>query len=393
VTSSLVRVSKDQADSDRKALADLWDIRTGRLVARLERADRKLPRINFLNGGRWVATTDGDSTVLVFLADDGRLVAKLNHDAKLGFLDREPVTTTSGQIAATVTRAGYDPSIVCYVHFWDTKSWQLRSTTGPLSASFWGASLDLIADDLFAWSDTELSTPIFRAGNATPIAEPPGWIHGVLGDQVLFSSGQVLDTQTWRRLQPPIGWKYHPDITRFAPDGRFIPLGEPTFGTISQFLDTTVEKSLPTETTPSHYLARVGWVDSNQYRLPPPDRLNLAPDLLELWAQVAVRGELDAEGRFAKWNEETWERKRQELAARPAPDPDSPFPGYVATDKLHWWRAEFGEAKTDADKLRHARELLRRCELEGDLIEAVRWRKEVAERAAEPPATPQPVKP
>ena len=58
------------------------------------------------------------------------------------------------------------------------------------------------------------------------------------------------------------------------------------------------------------------------------------------------------------------------------PYPDFPFPGYVATDRLHWLRAEFTAATTDADKLRLATELLRRAGQFGDKAEAIRWRAE-----------------
>jgi hypothetical protein len=108
--------------------------------------------------------------------------------------------------------------------------------------------------------------------------------------------------------------------------------------------------------------------------------LNIPPDLLELWAQVAVRGHLDDEGAFVKWDEATWERKRQELAARPAPWPDFPFPGYVAVDRLHWLRAECADAD-EADKRRLAHQLLERAEAAGDKSEAVRWRAWLATNA------------
>src|SRR5207302_1519421 len=116
-------------------------------------------------------------------------------------------------------------------------------------------------------------------------------------------------------------------------------------------------------------------------------------ELLELWAQVVVRGELGPEEEFVPWNEATWERKRQQLAAAPKPHPEFPFPGYVATDKLHWLRAEFGEAKTDAYGLRMARELLRRAEASGDRNEAVRWRAEVERREPQVAPSPRVVKP
>jgi hypothetical protein len=108
--------------------------------------------------------------------------------------------------------------------------------------------------------------------------------------------------------------------------------------------------------------------------LPPTDQLTLlSPDLLELWAQVAVRGYLDDQGAFVKWDVATWEEKRQELAAKPAPLSDFPFPGYVARDQLHWLRQEYLNA-SDAEKPRLAKRLLDRAETIGDKAEAVQWR-------------------
>jgi hypothetical protein len=116
--------------------------------------------------------------------------------------------------------------------------------------------------------------------------------------------------------------------------------------------------------------------------------LNIPPDLLELWAQVAVRGHLDDEVVFVPWDESTWEQKREELAARPAPWPDFPFPGYVATDRLHWLRAEFTNATDDARKATLATELLKRAEDAGDNAEAVRWRAWLAAQAPQGGSAP-----
>ena len=91
--------------------------------------------------------------------------------------------------------------------------------------------------------------------------------------------------------------------------------------------------------------------------IPPPSWLDLPADLLELWAQVAVCGELGGDGQFAPWDEPTWEKKRQELAARPIPWPDFPFPGRVGADRLHWLRTKYANADID-DKPGLAKELL-----------------------------------
>jgi len=85
--------------------------------------------------------------------------------------------------------------------------------------------------------------------------------------------------------------------------------------------------------------------------LSPAQQLDISPDLIDLWAQVVARGELDDGGNFTKWDEPTWEKKREELAAIPSPYPDFPFPGHVAIDRLHWLRQEF-EGANAADKPR-----------------------------------------
>jgi hypothetical protein len=98
--------------------------------------------------------------------------------------------------------------------------------------------------------------------------------------------------------------------------------------------------------------------------------------LIELWSQVAVRGYLNEEGAFVNWSEEAWENKRQEVATVKPPIADFPFPGYVASDKFHWLRAELNEAKMDAEKLWLAEQLLDKAEAAGDKAEVVRLRAE-----------------
>jgi hypothetical protein len=63
---------------------------------------------------------------------------------------------------------------------------------------------------------------------------------------------------------------------------------------------------------------------------------------------------------------------RQKLAAQRAPSADFPFPGHVATDRLHWLRQEHDTA-SDANKPVLARKLLDRARAAGDRAEAVRW--------------------
>ena len=225
--------------------------------------------------------------------------------------------------------------------------------------------------------------------------------------------GMVIDARSGRRLPPPKGRKFHPDLARFAPDGRFVSVDNHDAGHRWGLIDTRTEKyftvkedcySLP---WPSHspeasldnlpgirLVAAARWEryerwDETKLRwVPAATRLDMPPDLLELWAQVAVRGEIGEDGTFVKWDEPTWERKRQELAAQPVPWPAFPFPGHVAADRLHWLRAKFLATDDEvAEKRRLLDELIRRAEEIGDKNEATRWR---AERAKQPEPAPPP---
>jgi hypothetical protein len=72
------------------------------------------------------------------------------------------------------------------------------------------------------------------------------------------------------------------------------------------------------------------------------------------------------------WDEPTWERKRQELASKPPPCPEFPFPGHLALYRLWWLRQEFENA-VDSEKPRLAKRLLDRASVAGDRPEAAHW--------------------
>lgn len=239
---------------------------------------------------------------------------------------------------------------------------------------------------------------VYRFGRADPIAEFEQWIvpDPLDGNRVHDGSGRVFDARSWQEVRPPANRRYHPDLARFTLDGRYVSLdaGTTIFSSNPILFDTRTDKYFPrSRETVFSSMPGLGLVSaelkygeaSARIRLIPSALSDIPPKLLELWAQVAVRGELGEDGRFVPWDEPTWDKKRQELAAIPAPRPDLPFPGYVATDKLHWLRAEYSTDKADKDRL--SQELLRRAELNGDLAEAVRWRAERAkyERELAPP--------
>jgi serine/threonine protein kinase/WD40 repeat protein len=355
---------------------ELWDTSTGRLVARLDEPGRLVRGFEFLGDGRWVTVSEGPST-LVFSADDGRLLARLNHG---------PMTSVEAVFASpTGRRIGttYHDQGKRYLRMWDTSSWRAEPETMLLPTKRL-ADPEFLTDDTFALYDIVGMVPahcgliVYRYGQTEPLAQiADPWPNlPRVGDLAHSGDGRLFDTRTWQRLRPPAERKYHPDLARFAPDGRFVSAN---INGDYFLIDTRTDKSFPAPED-WHNLPGFGAVTTVQNYgaavrlIPPADRLDLPADLLELWAQVAVRGEIGSDGSFVKWDELTWERKRQELAARPAPWPDFPFPGHVAADRLHWLRKEYDSA-SDAGKPRLAKQLLDRAEAAGDQAEALRWRE------------------
>jgi hypothetical protein len=384
---------------------ELWDATTGKLITRLDSpTDRNTfpPHFEFAGDGRWVVATEGRSTLRICSAEDGRLLTRLTH---------APTEHVRGVVAVSpdarwvLTLTYVDPDL--YYRVWEADSWRvdpvairLRRGWRDFDQAEWA---QYVTNDAFVINEKYRGLQVYQHGRAEAQAEFSHDFGRIpaerVGDLARLSSGLVVDIRTWQRLPLPPNRQFQPELARFAPDGRFVPHG---FGANSlryseKVLDTFTDRLLPSEREPAGYIPGYGFI-SIDYRKSEGDLrvirmtpLDVQADLLELWLQVALRGELGPDGSFVPWNEATWERKRQELAARPAPDPDFPFPGHVATDRLHWLRREFEEATDDADKLRLARDLLRRAEAAGDRTEAVRWRAEVAKRTPEVAPPPRAV--
>ncbi len=378
-----------------KSPVELWDTATCRRVARLHGPNRS-PDVRFL-GRRWVYAIEGGSTVVVLSAENGREVARL--------------TDPSGGVVSDVTCSPDGRHVVTKLPggtfvAWDTAEWRVR-----IKECLHGWDVLRVLDNgaypLWEYRDGTMVCA-YHPGQTDPILPFRGfWSHvPCQGDLAALCDGQVVDTASRQKLRPPAGRRYHPDLARFAPDGRF------AVGDLGRLIDTQTEKYLPTVSgwspnsvspidnvwrSVTGYIPGVGLVAAEvNYRaevrhLPPSDRLDFPPDLLELWLQVALRGEIGPDDTFVPWDEPTWEQKRQELARRPAPYPDLPFPGRVATDKLHWLRAEYAVEANWAKRPDLGRELLRRAETNGDRDEAVRWRMELAKSVTEvapPPHEP-----
>lgn len=348
---------------------ELWDTTTGRMVARLEGASH-----GFL-AGDMVATYESPSTVRVYSADDGRLLARLNHPDPGPGQVREVIANPSGSRIVTVFGPDAGKKIL---RVWDTASWRELSRSEPTHSGLlpsFGARF--VTDDMIALE------------SCADLIVADGFARDVYRCERDGRLTLITDARN-----------YPPDLYVSTMDGRF---GVDLNHNLHEVSDHRAHRSFGAGDFMTRYthsnqgprdwgnLPGLGLVspvkrDGGRYQLwlvPSSDRLDISTDLLELWAQVAVRGEIGPDGEFLKWDEPTWEKKRQELAAKPVPHPDFPFPGHVATDKLHWLRAEYGygEAKPDADRLRVARELLRRSEAAGDRAEAVWWRTVLAVKA------------
>jgi eukaryotic-like serine/threonine-protein kinase len=372
--------------STRQRPCELWEAKTGQLIAQLDLPQVKYLEFQFVAGGRWILANDpfdSDQMLHLFSAENGHPIAKLKHGLQSRFDSFATNLSSDGRTAASGYHSEHgDPYY--HINFWDTTSWKLTSVTEPRGYLFDNApGIEFIADDLFATyeSDTRYSgVSIYRPPAPFPISQFPDWTYLFRGEQVVLGSGQIFNTRTGARLHPPNGRKYHPQLTRFAPDGRFLPGG----------IDTLTEKAIPARgpyVAPKDVMGsyidepKSGWaaVDASYprpevrlYRLPTPNRLNIPPHVLELWAQVVARGHLDDQGAFCPSDEPTWEKNRQDLAAAPAPYPDFPFPGHLAVDRLYWLRQEY-ESDNNVDKPRLAQQLLDRANAVGDKAEAVRW--------------------
>jgi tetratricopeptide (TPR) repeat protein len=218
---------------------------------------------------------------------------------------------------------------------------------------------------------------LYRIGRSnSPTPPGSGDITAELGGELLrYNEAELLDGRSLRRLSPPTGRKFHPALKRLSSDGRF-------FFSNDTITDTATEKQIPhawDSGQDPQFLPRFGTVTTvlsdfgwHVWILPAPEFLEVPPVLLELWAQVAARGQLDEAGTFVKWDELTWEQKRRELASKPVSYSNFPFPGHLAGDRLYWLRREFENAN-DADKPRFAKQLLDRANAAGDKIEAARW--------------------
>jgi serine/threonine protein kinase len=389
---------------------ELWDTATGRMISRLDNPKRpessKFQFAEFLFNGRWVALHCA-SHLLICSAADGSVLKDLNYPSTPQMVSVSP---NGRRIGAIYTESSGRSAI----RFTEITTWR-EELLHPPSATLLGDNVPfqfLTDDDVLVPGTDQSECFVLRCGRAEPLVRLPTAMTNVacIGDLLHIGGGRIVDLQSGRRLQPPSGLIFHPDIAKFAKDGRFALSGD----AYKTLIDTRTGKQC---TLPGRFATRMGsmpgvgvlfndfgtwWPASwtlpgfrfgvELALLPAANRLDIEPELLELWLQLAVRGEIGARGEFVAWNEQTWDGKQKQLAQCPIPWDDFPFPGHVAVDRLHWLRTEFEEVMERQDReasFRLAQQLIDRTEAAGNKAQAANWR-EALKNASALPGKPAP---
>jgi hypothetical protein len=327
-----------------KSAVELWDTATGRRVVRLNHRRSDPEFFQFL-GRRWIAARDGASTALVLSAVDGRELARRKYE-KHEWVSGMQCSQNERHLVVSLHDSQFS--------VWDTDTWIAHETIGLPSQ--WGV-LDVLDNGvLLAWEYRDgLSCGMVRPDSAVSPEPLKGrWSRLPCQEELALVDSypdgrKVIDTSNGKQLRPPAGRRYHPAIARFAPDGRFV-----------NGVDTFTEKWIPTQRDwgpnrvvsntslfrgqATGHLPGFGQVavemdyTASIRLLPAAEQLTIPADALELWLQVCLCGEIGPEEEFVKWDEPTWQQKRQQLAAAlPPANLPIPFPGQVAADRTHWW--------------------------------------------------------
>ncbi len=379
---------------------ELWDTKTGKLVTRLDQPGQRIQQFRWINSGKWITTRSGLNKLLVLSGKDGQTIAELQVPGNEEIYFRSLQLSPDGHRIAVITNNNQHKR----VRLWSTQNWKERISENvnyiDNTILLWREE-----DDIFRlWNNEVFSASggfgvweyihyLFKFGNDKPIAQSQGWSIPKVGNQDLLIStdGRVFDTIEGSQRISSLGKRFDDSIYKRPFDDRFlvtsseqdayfwVKKGKP-FRLIDFKTDkwitvfNEIERDSPFGQLPNLGLANVRYDYGLQIQMLPTlvKDLKVSPDLIELWVNVAVRGELGLDGKFIKWNEPTWEEKRQELAEMPSPCPDFPFPSHVAKDRLHWLRQEFQGASESAKPML-AKQLLERCQASGDNIEAIRW--------------------
>ena len=377
--------------------AKCYDSSTGRLISSLDRDGHTLEECTLSPDRSWLTLIEDHSAVRIVSVDSGAEVVRLPHPMGETCI-RVAVSPDRSRIVTSCTLPKKGPQKQVWTHrLWEPNPWHIVPEPN-LDRMSENETVEFVNDSVLHISHTD-----FLTGDGITSAQT-SWRHvriGLVGDikphgsfsfnGKLYSSGNLFyDGKTLARLIG-IGERRYPDsFGKYASDDRFLLFNGRSIIDSGSEKRIELGESWETLEEPCFLpgLGTIGFAKSEVRILPAPEFLKISPAILQLWANVAARGELSEMGEFMTWDEQTWERKRQELAAIPPPYKDFPFPGYVVTDKLHWLRKEF-ESATEKDKPRLLNELLSKAEAIGDKNEAVRWRRERAKYTPKP--TPMPV--
>lgn len=372
---------------------ELWDTGTGQRVARLDRPGIDLEHIQFMGAGQLISIWEGREAVGIYAADDGRPVAKLSPEPGEAVHEGPYLSPDGSQIVILASNLASDGMTI---HAWETRTWakqvahRLAAHNRPVQYNFILWNDGLCSYFPFSHVSRSDNADVYRLGDDTALASSIGWSvsNAKNPHRVIDMDGRVYSTNPWQPLPVGAGKKFHPDLAEFSPDGRFVSarvrLSPFVFlrGYRFHLIDLVTQKQfvMPDgleDWAPIGLMPGIGSATAvhgygAEVRFIPSLLSEVPADQLELWVQVALRGALNDEGAFKKWDESTWEKKQQELASVSSPIGDFPFPGHLVVDKLFWLRGEF-ESATDKTPL--ARQLLKRAETLGDQNEMVRWRE------------------
>jgi WD40 repeat protein len=391
---------EDQYRAILRGPVELWDAVSGRRIAELAPADRGGAdffgpgNVRFSPGGEWVFVRHDKTTLDVFSAADGRRLGTLAHPGS----DAIEVFAVNPLGTRLLTQYRAEADRTWHLRGWQTARW----TADPISPAAGNGfaelirNVDYLSDDAFVVEGPRTGeVSVMKHGRPAPVAQFTARLHSPVrvADGLAWLGGDVIDIRSGERVVATGDRRFHPELVRFTSDGRFINGWGPDgmYGLI----DTRADKAVLPGQVPFGYVhvPEAGFVAVHKrdgawvHRIA---LLDVSPEYLELWLQVAVRGELGPGRQFVGWDEVTWERKRRELAARSVPVSGFPFPGRVATDRLHWLRGKYDAPDLKpAERLPLLDELVRRAEEDGDSNAATMWRAERSKYRREAAAPPR----
>jgi hypothetical protein len=327
----------------------LLDGANGRRITVLKGHNGSVRAVAFSPDGWWILTGGADRTARAWSAEDGRIVRTFEgHKTSVKWVGFNSTCTFACTWGENLQwwrlpdwrLAGFHPDFVISGEWNAAPSSAEFLHSEVVTFSFEGMGYYLaVAHRLGDQQRVVLSSP-------NMVADEIGFASD--GRRILTSTGALYDlNQSGRMLPAPPGQKYHPDAGRLIGGQRLLVSSRGIIDLVTGKVITTDLRDCRTIGIPGCLC--VGRSGDSLIITPSLD-IDIPLATLELWVQVVARGELTATGQFQKWGEQTWDRKRQELASVARPVGAFPFPGHIAQDRLYWLRKEIEETgqKTEA---------------------------------------------